>query len=108
MNMQPRRRSTLGIVIGSFIEFVLPAIAMLVFESAKAVVVANIALWRNVPSALDDMAELWTDEALRLGWPSVWGNQIKTLFWWVALCVFLFGHILSSFITVWIVQLIFR
>jgi hypothetical protein len=77
---------------------------VVMWEALKAVAVSTITMWRGVPSAINDMADVWTEDALDHNWPSVWGNQIKTFFWWIALATFVIGYILSAYLTVFLVH----
>jgi hypothetical protein len=106
MNRRIQRRSTLEILIGSVIQSLVPALIMFTLSAMRMVLLSVVVMWRSVPNAINDMADLWTQEAIDLGWPSIWGGHIKTLFWFLGLFVFGVGYILSAYITVGIFQLI--
>jgi hypothetical protein len=98
------RRSTLAILVSAVGRFALPAVGMLLLGALRSVLLSIFTLWRGVPNAIEDMSELWTKEAIRLGWPSNWGPQLKTVFWWLGLATFIVGYILSAYLTVFLVN----
>jgi hypothetical protein len=99
-----RRRSTLAILTANIARFALPAAIMLLLEALQAVVFSNVTMWRGVPEAVRNVSDLWTDEAIRLGWPTIWANQLKTIFWYLAFIFFVIGYILSAYLTVFLVR----
>lgn len=73
----------------------------------QLVAVAVIALWSGVPASVDRMANEWLDRALIGGWPSLHAPLLYNIFYMLASVMVLVGWILCSYLTIFILHLIF-
>lgn len=86
---------------------ILPVIWFVVVASLQSMLVAVVAMWSSVPGTLDTIATHWQAEAILNGWPSRYDVQIYWFFYILAGAMFIFGWILCSYLTIFILHLIF-
>ena len=84
-----------------------PFVWRICVNALRLVLLAVIALWSGIPTALNRMANEWLDRAIRHGWPTLYSEQLYYTFYGLALVMVLIGWILCSFTTIWILHLIF-
>jgi hypothetical protein len=81
----------------------------LIWGSFRTVVVAVITLWKTVPSEIDDIATHWVARTINTqGFPNTGEDYLYWFYYFVAWVIFLIGWIISAYITILLVHLIFR
>jgi len=66
-----------------------------------------ITFWGGVPRRVDQLANLWVDRAYLAGFPGEWTRQLYYVLYCLAFSMIVLGWIILSFITVWLVRVIF-
>lgn len=86
---------------------VVPFIWRVGLGALRLELLAVVALWSGVPTALERMANEWLDRATLRGWPTLYSAQLYYFFYGLALLMVLVGWILCSYTTIIILHLIF-
>ena len=68
---------------------------------------AVASIWVGVPNAARQIANDWLDRAIRAGWPTKWDRQLYYALLVVAYMTIVAAWVVLSFMTVFIVRLIF-
>ena len=63
-------------------------------------------IWSGIPPAVSTISEEWLQRAIRAGWPTIWENRLRFVLRSLVILTMLFGWIVMSFMTVFIVQAI--
>lgn len=90
-----------------FLQIVIPGIRNVVVGALKFLLRPMMTFWIGVPQATDSMANEWVREAVRLGAPVIWHRKLYYILRVIAFLTILAGWVVLSFITVWIVRIIF-
>lgn len=98
-------------IIGFVLRFVVkltPWILKLVGNVLVIVLTTLQALFRGVLPQAEKMATYWTQEVIRNGdLPNIWAKQIYPVMYLFALLTMIVGWIITAYLTVWLVSLIF-
>ena len=86
---------------------VFPVIGNVILFALRLIAMAVISLWIGVPNAVENIANEWLDRAVIAGFPTQWDKQLYYSLWFIGLVTIVIGWVIFSFITVWIVKLIF-
>lgn len=70
----------------------------------QTMVVAIIGITAGVPSRARVLADIWTEKAIRLGFPTLYAPQLRNTLLVAAFCEMVLGWISLSYLTVWIVE----
>ena len=89
------------------IRFFVPWIVRIILFMLSSILTSIITFWRGVPTTTSRIADEWLDRAFLAGFPSVWHPQLYWTFRVLALVMIVFGWVISSYITVWAINLIF-
>lgn len=99
---------TLAKLIRDAFNWFLPWIARFFVAMLSFMLTLLISFWGGVPARVDQMANEWLDRAYLGGFPTQWDRRLYWTFYCLAFVMLIVGWVILSFITVWIVQLIFR
>jgi hypothetical protein len=77
-------------------------------EAFKAVLMAVVTLWKEVPKEIDKIAMGWVVRAINAGWPNAGEDYLYWCFYFVAWIIFLIGWDISAHLTILLEHLIFR
>ncbi len=99
---------TLMQLIARALRFFLPWVGRILMFMAGFILTSVISFWSGVPSMVERIANEWLDRAVAAGFPTQWDRRLYFTFYYLAFLMVVFGWVILSFITVWIVNLIFR
>jgi hypothetical protein len=101
----------LGKVIGKLIRFiraVLPYAARIAWEALKLAILSLIATFSNWPRTAQLLANRWTKDYMATGiLPHIFEQHVWWTFYLVAWTSLILGWIIASFLTVWILRMVF-
>ena len=86
---------------------VAPILWTVCWGALQLVALAVVALWSGVPASLDRMANEWLNRAILRGWPTLYSRQLYYFLYALAFVMVLLGWILSCYLTIFILHLIF-
>ena len=89
------------------IRFFTPWIARTFVFILSLIATTVIAFWSGVPKTVDRIANDWLDRAVIAGFPTQWDRQLYHTLWVLGLIMVIAGWIILSFITIWLVRIIF-
>ena len=75
--------------------------------TAGVIATTVTSIWVGIPTAVSRIANEWLDRAVIAGFHTQWDRQFYYVLWLMAFLTVIAGWVLLSFITVWIVNLIF-
>jgi hypothetical protein len=81
---------------------VLPFVGGLILAVLHAVAIAIIAMWRDVPKVIEDIAVEWQEEALHKEWAASYDRFIYWFFYVVAWVCFLVGWLISAWVSLFL------
>jgi hypothetical protein len=85
----------------------LPWIGRLIMFMLNLIGVMVASFWGGVPKAVSAIADNWLDRAVMGGFPTQWDRNLYYVFWALAFGMILLGWIVLSYVTVWLVRLLF-
>jgi hypothetical protein len=94
-------------LINDVLRWFLPWVGRIITFMISFVLTSVISFWSGVPAIVERIANEWLDRAVAAGFPTQWDRQLFFTFRFLAFAMILVGWISLSFITVWIVNLIF-
>jgi uncharacterized membrane protein len=78
-----------------------------VFTATLWTVILTVAsIWSGIPPAVRTISEEWLQKAIRAGFPTIWESQLRFVLRSLVILTMLFGWIVLSFMTVFIVEAI--
>lgn len=90
-------------------QIVVPAIRKAMVGAFKFLLTPMLTLWVGVPQGTDAIAREWVEKARQAGLPTYpWDRRLYYAIRVIAFFTILLGWVFMSFVTVWIVRLIFR
>lgn len=89
------------------IKIIAPTIWFVITAALGSMLATIITMWREIPVSMDFIATEWQGRALRNGWPSRYDRQTYWFFYMVAGFMSVVGWILCSYLTIFILRLIF-
>lgn len=98
---------TLMQLISQVLRFFLPWIGRIIMFMVGFILTSVISFWSGVPLIIERIANEWLDRAVLAGFPTRWDRHLFFTFRFLAFAMILLGWVMLSFITVWIVNLIF-
>jgi hypothetical protein len=99
---------TLMELIAKALRFFLPWIGRIIIFMVSFILTSVVSFWGGVPATANSIANEWLDRAVAAGFPTQWDGRLYFTFYYLALLMVVVGWVVLSFITVWIVNLIFR
>jgi len=90
-----------------FFRIVVPVVGRVIGGTLRLVVLSFVTLWSSVPAKVDEIAVFWAAQAINNGWPTAWDRELYFFFKVTAWVMFLIGYVLSAFLTIFIIRLIF-
>ena len=99
---------TLMKLIRDILNWFLPWVGRIIIFMVSFILTSVFGFWSCVPSIVERIANDWLDRAVVAGFPTQWDRQLFFSFRFLAFVMILLGWVILSFITVWIVNLIFR
>jgi len=94
-------------LISQVLRFFLPWIGRIIIFMVSFILTSVISFWSGVPIIIERIANEWLDRADAARFPSEWDRQLFFTFKFLAFVMIVLGWVILSFITVWIVNLIF-
>ena len=70
------------------------------------VLLTVVSIWSGIPPAVRTISEEWLQRAIRAGWPTIWESRLRFVLRSLVILTMLFGWIVMSFMTVFIVRAI--
>lgn len=98
---------TLMQLISKALRFFLPWVGRIIMFMVGFILTSVISFWGGVPVMVDRIANEWLDRAVVAGFPTQWDRNLFFTFKILAFAMILLGWIMLSFLTVWILDLIF-
>lgn|GEM_PF-6913285 len=98
---------TLMHLLSRLVRFFLPWIGRIIMFMAGFILTSVISFWGGVPAIIERIANEWLDRAVAAGFPTQWDRHLFFTFRFLAFTMILLGWITLSFITVWLVNLLF-
>jgi len=89
------------------LQMIIPWVLRSIGFTLKLMLTAISSLWVGVPQATHRIADEWIDRAVAAGFPTIWDRKLYYTIRIVAFITIVVGWVLLSFVTVWIVKLIF-
>ena len=89
------------------IRFFVPWVARAFMFFVVLIATSVLTFWSGVPRRVDQIANEWLDRAVLAGFPTEWDSHLYHVLWALGLLMVIVGWVILSFITVWIVHLIF-
>lgn len=86
----------------------LPWMGRLVLSMAVFIATSVVTFWGGVPAMVTRIANEWLDRAVSAGFPTQWDRRLYFTFYVLAFGMIVCGWVTLSYITVWLVNLIFR
>jgi len=83
-----------------------PGVRGAIVASLWMVILTVASIWSGIPSAVRTISEEWLQRAIRAGWPTIWESQLRSVLRSLVILTMLFGWIVMSFMTVFIVRAI--
>lgn len=71
------------------------------------VLITTVSFWVGIPNAVSQIADEWLDRAVHAGFPTLWDSRLRRIFLVVGYGTIALGWIVLSFMTVFMVRLIF-
>ena len=90
------------------IRFFVPWMVRIILFMFSLILTSVITFWRGVPATTSRIADQWLDRAFIAGFPSIWAPQLYWTLRVLAFVMIVIGWVISSYITVWTIKLIFR
>lgn len=89
------------------IRFVLPWVLRSIWFTMTLCSLSVVSLWVGVPTATRRIANQWVDRAVAVGFPTAYDYILYYFVAVVAFFTILAGWIVTSFVTVWLVRIVF-
>lgn len=99
---------TLMNLIYRALRFFLPWVGRILMFMVSFILTSVISFWSGVPTMVDRIANDWLDRAVHAGFPTIWDRRLYYTFYCLAFLMVIVGWVTLSYITIWIVNLIFR
>ena len=78
-----------------------------VFTATLWTVILTVAsIWSGIPPAVRTISEEWLQQAIRAGFPTIWESRLRFVLRSLVILTMLFGWVVMSFMTVFIVEAI--
>ena len=90
----------------SFIRFAWPGIRGVFTATLWTVILTVASIWSGIPPAVRTISEEWLQRAIRAGFPTIWESRLRFVLRSLVILTMLFGWIVLSFMTVFIVEAI--
>ena len=90
------------------IRMFVPWILRITLFMVSFIVVSIISFWSNVPQTVSGIANEWLDRATLAGFPTRWDSRLYRVYYVLAFGMIVLGWIVLSYLTIWIVGLIFH
>lgn len=94
-------------LISRTLRFFLPWVGRIVLFMVSFILTSVFSFWSGVPTVVERIANEWLDRAVAAGFPTQWDRRLFFTFKYLAFSMILLGWVILSYITVWIVNLIF-
>lgn len=98
---------TLMKLIRDVLNWFLPWVGRIIMFMASFIFTSVISFWSGAPTMVERIANEWLDRAVSSGFPTQWDQRLYFTFYYLAFLMIICGWVTLSFITVWIVGLIF-
>lgn len=86
----------------------LPWVGRILLFMASFILTSVISFWGGVPEMVTRIANEWVGRAVFAGFPTQWDRELYYTFYTAAFFMIVCGWVTLSYLTVWIVNLIFR
>ena len=90
----------------SFVRFAWPGVRGVLTATIWTVILTLASIWSGIPPAVRTISEEWLQQAIRAGFPTIWESRLRFVLRSLVILTMLFGWIVMSFMTVFIVQAI--
>lgn len=78
-----------------------------VIEATLWMVILTVAsIWSGIPPAVRTISEQWLQAAIKAGFPTIWESRLRFILRLLVILTMLFGWIVLSYTTVFIVETI--
>jgi hypothetical protein len=84
-----------------------PLILKLCWAAVSFTLMSLAAFWSGIPTAANQIADYWLEEAIKAGWSTLYDRQLRAVLLVLAYAGLVGGWLLSAFMTVFIVRIIF-
>ena len=98
---------TLMQLLNRAMRFFLPWVGRILLFMASFILTSVISFWSGVPAMVERIANEWLDRAVQAGFPTKWDRRLYFTFYYLAFLMVVCGWVTLSYMTVWIVGLIF-
>ena len=88
--------------------FIIPWITRFFASLAWFIIISVVSFWSGVPAVVEKMANDWLDRAVQAKFPTQFDRPLYYAFIGVAWITLVLGWITLSYLTVWIMHLIFH
>jgi len=94
-------------LIISVVRLATPWIIRAIVVAVELILTTLVSIWVGIPNAVEQIALDWQGRAIDAGFPRIWDRRLYLVLWWAAFLTVILGWILLSFMTVFIVNLLF-
>lgn len=89
-----------------FVRLAWPGIRGVLTATLWTVILTVASTWSGIPPAVRTISEEWLRRAIEAGFPTIWENRLRFILRSLVILTMLFGWIVMSFMTVFIVRAI--
>jgi hypothetical protein len=89
-----------------FFRIAWPGVRGVIAATLWMVMLTVASIWSGIPPAVRTISEEWLQRAIRAGWPTIWEDELRSVLQALVILTMLFGWIVLSYITVFIVQMV--
>ena len=97
-------RLILNIIL--FIRLAWPGIRGVLSATLSAVLLTIASIWSGIPLAVRTISEEWLKKAIEAGFPTIWENELRFVLRALVVLTMVFGWVVMSFTTTFIVRAI--
>lgn len=90
----------------SFVRLAWPGVWGVFTATLWAVILTLVSIGSGIPPAVRNISEEWLQRAIRAGFPTIWESQLRFILRTLVILTMLFGWIVLSFTTTFIVEAI--
>ena len=89
-----------------FVRLAWPGVRGVLSATLWTVILTLASIWSGIPPAVRTISEEWLKKAIDAGFPTIWENRLRFILRSLVIVTMIFGWIVMSFMTVFIVQAI--
>jgi hypothetical protein len=89
------------------VQMAAPWVLRLIWASLASTFFAMVAFWKDVPATANRLADYWLQKAIIAGWSTLHTSELRSVLLSCAYLSIIFGWVIMSFMTVYIVNVIF-